>query len=165
MMELYQSITEHFIRLFIVDSLKLFRSSIPRKKKQALRTKVQALGERNGVKRKTSILTENVSKRKKKDINSVKKDKHVKPSDTTSENAPVYICPVCDNVCEEEPVDSDGESIGCDRCDNWFHYGCVDLTGNEFLFKQSDSSRFCQPCSKKGESRGKGKGKGKYTRK
>ncbi|VDI68615.1 Hypothetical predicted protein [Mytilus galloprovincialis] len=44
-MELYRDVTEHFIRISFVDSLKYFKRTIPRKKKQALRTKIQALGD------------------------------------------------------------------------------------------------------------------------
>lgn len=48
--EMYQSVTENFVKLSIVDSLNMFKRSIPRKKKQALRTKIQALGERENKK-------------------------------------------------------------------------------------------------------------------
>ena len=44
-MELYKDVTEHFIRNAFVDSLKAFKASVPRKMKQALRDKVNALGE------------------------------------------------------------------------------------------------------------------------
>lgn len=50
-MELYRGITEHFIRMLSVDALRHFKRSVPRKKK-ALRTKVQALSERGGPKKK-----------------------------------------------------------------------------------------------------------------
>lgn len=45
-MELYKDVTEHFIRIAFVDSLKAFKASVPRQKKQTLRDKVKALGER-----------------------------------------------------------------------------------------------------------------------
>ena len=44
--ELFTGVTEHFLRLAIVDALKQFKQYIPRKTKQALRAKVLALGER-----------------------------------------------------------------------------------------------------------------------
>lgn len=47
-MELYRDITEHFIRISYVDALKNSKISVPLKKKQALRSKVQALGKREG---------------------------------------------------------------------------------------------------------------------
>lgn len=40
--------TEHFIRIAYVDALRNFKRTVPRtQKKQALRTKIQALGERD----------------------------------------------------------------------------------------------------------------------
>jgi hypothetical protein len=164
MTDLYKDVTEHFLRLSIVDSLKKFKASIPRKKRQALRTKIQALGERSGKKRQATgqSCVKNKSMRKK--TNS-KKDKQVQDSDLLTEDEPVYVCPVCDNICEEEPLDQEGESIGCDKCNLWFHYGCVNLTGNEQFLKESNSNWYCQPCSQMGRSKGKGKGKGKSSRK
>lgn len=47
--DLYKDVTEQFIRISVVDSIKHFKATLPRKKKQALRTKVQALGERETV--------------------------------------------------------------------------------------------------------------------
>ncbi|XP_061171689.1 uncharacterized protein LOC133181165 [Saccostrea echinata] len=44
--ELFQDISEHFIKLSLVDSLKEFKRQVPRKKKMALRSKVTALSER-----------------------------------------------------------------------------------------------------------------------
>ena len=43
--ELYELVTEHFLRISIVEGLQLLKASIPRKK-QALRSKVTALSER-----------------------------------------------------------------------------------------------------------------------
>lgn len=50
-MELYRDITEHFIRISYVDALKNSKISVPLKKKQALRSKVQALGKRKDPKK------------------------------------------------------------------------------------------------------------------
>ena len=44
--ELFQDISEHFIKLSLVDSLKEFKRQVPRKKKMALRSKITALSER-----------------------------------------------------------------------------------------------------------------------
>lgn len=41
---------DYFIKLAIVDAMKEFKELIPRKKKQALRSKITALGEREGQK-------------------------------------------------------------------------------------------------------------------
>lgn len=50
-MELYRDITEHFIRISSVDALKNSKIYVPLKKKQALRSKVQALGKRKDPKK------------------------------------------------------------------------------------------------------------------
>lgn len=125
--EIFQSVTEHFVKLSIVDSLKMFKRSIPRKKKQALRTKIQALGERENKKQKIQ---------------------------ETSNTVDVYVCPICDQICAEEPEDEGSASIGCDKCNNWYHYKCVKLRGNELFLKDSASTWFCTTCK-----RGKGRGK------
>jgi hypothetical protein len=48
------AITEHFVRIAFVDALKAFKASVPRKKKQALRSKIKAIGERDNKKKKIS---------------------------------------------------------------------------------------------------------------
>ncbi|XP_052255849.1 uncharacterized protein LOC127861420 isoform X2 [Dreissena polymorpha] len=152
--ELYQAISEHFIKLSIVDSLKHFKRSIPRKKKQALRTKIQALGERAaGGKKSDNIESRDKDcKTRKRKVTGKGKSKKVKKTDAVED---LFICPSCDNVCEEEPIDPEGESIGCDKCNEWYHYGCVQLTGDESFLQRSNSTWFCSSCSKKGKGRGK----------
>jgi hypothetical protein len=44
-LEIFKDLTEHFIRIAFVDALKYFKSTVPRKKKQALRSKITALGD------------------------------------------------------------------------------------------------------------------------
>ena len=80
-----------------------------------------------------------------------------KKSMDVEETEGIYICPVCDNICEEEPVDREGESIGCDKCDKWYHYGCVNLTGVEEFLTLSASNWFCPSCCKKAKRKSSNK--------
>ncbi|KAK3093534.1 hypothetical protein FSP39_016902 [Pinctada imbricata] len=129
-MELFRDVTEHFIRIAFVDALHHFKISVPRKKKQALRTKVQALGHRD----------ESASKAKKAKVDEAGQED-------------VYICKMCESECEWEPAETKDESIACDKCNGWFHYKCVNIKGSEAFLKKSASSWFCTGCSKKGKGR------------
>lgn len=51
LLELFADVVNHFIKLALVDAVKEFKDIIPRKKKQALRSKVTALGDRVETKR------------------------------------------------------------------------------------------------------------------
>ncbi|XP_062616249.1 uncharacterized protein LOC134277961 [Saccostrea cucullata] len=130
-MELYRDVTEHFIRISFVDALRNFKRSVPRKKKQALRTKVQALGERED--------------HKKKKVDEKEEE----------EEEETFSCNVCKCNCEWEPTDIGDESIACDKCNTWFHYKCVNLKGNEAFLKKKSTTWYCSGCSKKGKGRGK----------
>ena len=44
--ELYELVAEHFLRISIIEGLHSFKTAIPRQKKQALRSKVTALSEK-----------------------------------------------------------------------------------------------------------------------
>lgn len=127
MMELYRDITEHFIRISYVDAVKNFKRSVPRKKKQALRSKVQALGERE--------------------------DPQKKKVDEKEEDS--FSCSICKCNCEWETANIGDESIACDKCNMWFHYKCVNLKGNEAFLKKTNTTWYCSGCSKKGKGRGK----------
>lgn len=60
-----------------------------------------------------------------------------------------------------DPTDIALQSIACDKCNLWYHYGCVEIKGDEpFLFKKN-SRWVCQTCKPTAKSKGKGKGKGK----
>lgn len=127
LIELFELVSEHFLRISIVEGLHTFKTEIPRKKKQALRSKLAAICDRKGYKVKTP----------------------------ESADQAVYICPVCQKECSEEPERSDEYSIGCDICNNWYHFRCVGLTGKEVFIQRGNSVWKCSSC----KNRGKGKGK------
>ncbi|KAJ8306390.1 hypothetical protein KUTeg_016935 [Tegillarca granosa] len=135
-MELFKDVTEHFVRVAFVDALKLFKQTVPRKKKQALRSKLTALGERDEKRKKSS-------------------DDKVESAQGSSE----YSCSICKQFCEWEPTSIEYESIACDKCNSWCHYKCVNIKGNESFLMKKSGTWFCPKCSKKSKGRGKGKGK------
>jgi hypothetical protein len=132
-MELYRDVTEYFIRIAYVEALRNFKRTVPRKKKEALRSKVTALGDRE-----TSS-----SKKPKIDIPETEQQ--------------LFECSVCKKECEWEPSKKELESIACDKCNCWFHYKCVKLKGTEAFLLKKNSTWFCGGCSKKGKGKGKGK--------
>lgn len=90
---------------------------MPRKKKQALRTKVQALGDRD----------ESAAKAKKTKVDKAAQEE-------------VFLCKMCEAKCEWEPAETTNESIACVNCNGWFHYKCINLKGTEAFLKKSASS-------------------------
>lgn len=129
-MERFRDVTEHFVRIAFVDALRHFKTTVPRKKKQALRTKVQALGDRD----------ESAAKAKKTKVDEAAQEK-------------VFICKICEAECEWEPAETKNESLACNKCNGWFHYKCVNIKGTEAFLKKTASSWFCTGCSKKGKER------------
>ena len=109
---MYEMIVEYFIKIALSNAIKRFKANIPRTKKQALRAKVHALGNRK--------------------MSTCNKRKAEEPESSTS----VFKCPVCNNCLEEDPETFEEQSIACDYCNNWYHCKCVSLTGNEPCFKK-----------------------------
>ena len=58
-------------------------------------------------------------------------------------------CPLCHVVCKnEEEVNTFNErSIGCDSCNAWFHFGCVQMTKKK-LNKIGEENWYCRVCVK-----------------
>lgn len=72
-MEHFQDVTEHFVRISFIGALRNFKRTVPREKKLALRTKIQALGERDSASAKKSKVT----------------------VDTCTEESEIYTCQLC----------------------------------------------------------------------
>ena len=49
--------------------------------------------------------------------------------------------------CREEPKEFNKMSIACDRCNQWFHWKCVDLTGEEAFLEDLNLIWMCDSCS------------------
>ena len=56
---------------------------------------------------------------------------------------PIYLCGVCHLICEYQTnLESESDnSVGCEKCQIWFHWGCVGFDGD-----QSDDDWYCQKC-------------------
>ena len=57
-----------------------------------------------------------------------------------------YPCGVCGDACEDSPADFEYNSIGCDNCQRWFHYICVDISGHEKFLKDRSTNWKCPAC-------------------
>ncbi|KAK3085569.1 hypothetical protein FSP39_005429 [Pinctada imbricata] len=118
--DMFESVCEYFIRISLSEGLHNFKESIPKKKKQALRSKLKALSERSNP----------VPQSSKQPIQSEES----------------FNCSTCNAFCVWEPTCMDEESIQCDTCDKWYHYKCQQLTGNESFLKRKSSKWSCLDC-------------------
>ena len=98
--ELYQQVSEHFLRISFVEALHTVKEQLPKTKKQALRAKVEGAT--------SSKCVKPVVKRKVVESNE-------------------YFCPVCNKICVDDPKTELEASIGCDGCDRWFHQKCAGI--------------------------------------
>lgn len=60
-----------------------------------------------------------------------------------------YPCGTCGKECIDESVALafEDQSVLCEKCEKWFHFVCVGLTGKEsFLKKKSTAAYFCKSC-------------------
>ncbi len=65
----------------------------------------------------------------------------------TEETQPDFPCGKCCLPCPEEPEEFNEMSVGCDSCNQWFHWQCVNLTGNETFLKEQNIAWMCDSCS------------------
>ena len=63
----------------------------------------------------------------------------------TEESEVDFPCGKCGLECLGEPVEFNELSIGCDFCNQWFHWQCTRLTGNE-SFLADNSTWMCDCC-------------------
>ena len=157
-MDLFEDVTGHFLKISIADALKKFKETVPRKKKQSLRSKLQALGDRNQ-KTATSSATTSSATTLSATTSSATTFSATEVARVESGESE-YVCKVCNKLCEEEPSDLENQSIGCDKCDLWFHYKCAGVQGHEPFLKSKRVRWYCSYCSKitkKGKEKGKNK--------
>ncbi|ULT79689.1 hypothetical protein L3Y34_010337 [Caenorhabditis briggsae] len=68
-------------------------------------------------------------------------------NESESDDEEIWICPVCSVAY------TDGANmVGCDQCQDWFHWHCVGITA-----EPTDSKWFCNRCSKGNKSKKHGK--------
>ena len=61
-------------------------------------------------------------------------------------------CPICHVVCkdEEDVRTFDERNIGCDSCNAWFHFGCVQMS-NKKLKEIGERNWYCILCTKESQ--------------
>ena len=79
---------------------------------------------------------------------SIKGD-HMYASRSDSKNALDSNCPICHTLCkyEEEVTTFSERSIGCDSCNGWFHFVCVQMTAKK-LKEIGEGNWYCVLCDK-----------------
>lgn len=75
---------------------------------------------------------------KKKKDEDVVTAKEVDDADEEEDDGKVWICPLCKKPDDGSPM------IGCDSCDEWYHYVCVGIKS-----EPDEDSWFCPPCTEK----------------
>ena len=85
------------------------------------------------------FITEDVTALTKTDLDV--DDEHKLDSDVE-----VFVCPICDNICSDDPKSKMEESVSCSKCDNWFHYHCANIKGNEKFITSARCKWFCHLC-------------------
>ena len=122
-MDLFEMTTEHYVRISLAKGIHSFKEIIRKKKKQTLRTKLQAISEPTSRKRRRVVAS---------------------TSDQPSESQPqspgadvdVYPCKVCAHPCSQEPETIGDDSIASDSCYQWHHSKCDGLKGDERFLKK-----------------------------
>ena len=66
------------------------------------------------------------------------------PHDSTVKTKPDFPCGKCGLEWPEEPKEFNEMSVGCDGCNLWFHWKCVNLTGKETFLKEQNVTRMCE---------------------
>lgn len=65
----------------------------------------------------------------------------------TEETQPDFPCTKCGLSCPQEPDEFNKMSVGCDSYNQWFHWQCVNLTGNETYLNEQNIAWMCDSCS------------------
>ena len=90
------------------------------------------------------LITGNVEKAMQ-DGTAMTKTSHA--DDSTEKTQPDFPCGKCGLECPEEPNDFNEMSVGCDGCNLWFHWQCVNLTGKEAFLEEQNVTYMCDSCS------------------
>ena len=106
--ELYNQVSEHYLRVCFVDALHEVKEKLPKTKKQALRSKIEG-----ATKIKVAIKPETKRKKEMQEI----------------------LCPICNQVCVEMPQSRSENSIQCDGCNEWFHTLCAKVGSTKKIKK------------------------------
>ena len=145
-MDLFEMTSEHYVRISLAEGIHSFKEKIPKKKKQALRSKAQAISDPTSGKRRR--------------VEASASDQPSEPQPQSSgADVDVYPCKVCAQPCSEEPETIEHDRIACESCNQWHHFKCVGLKGDERFLKRKSSKWKCPACSSKGKGKRKEEGK------
>lgn len=128
--ELYCMVTEHYLRIALYEGLQTFKSTIPKKRKQALRSQLKGMESLKGKPRSSRSTC----------IPAASSSSTNAQSSTTS-----HYCGLCNKECVDNPSTDAEQCIQCDGCDKWVHFSCAGLDGSESCLT-SDEDWFCQKC-------------------
>lgn len=148
-LDMYHQLVEYFMKISFSENLFNFKIKIPKKKKQALRPMLQSK-QGTGQKRKRTQ-KKAVHDQEKKRQPEVSTDMSPQ-SASDSEEA---FCGKCKTPSEWNPTDPSKQSIQCDKCQQWYHYGCVHIKGKESFLKKVNSKWLCPTCGTKNKDHGK----------
>ena len=165
LLDLYELVTDHYVKILLGDNLTILKESLPRKKKLALRPSLHSDTTMTSWSRPvpSSTVSSEPSTSRPVPSSTVSCDPTISspvppsnvPSESTisspvppstAEDEEIYPCGVCGDPCEDSPKTNDAFSVGCDGCQIWCHYGCVGLTNKAKLA----SRWFCPTCEEKG---------------
>ena len=59
----------------------------------------------------------------------------------------IYLCDICKKNCEDISVTFQDNSIKCDSCLQWYHFGCVNIS-NDFEIPEENDKWYCSGCKK-----------------
>ena len=71
------------------------------------------------------------------------------PQASVTSSSMQFQCSLCCKECIDEPLVFNDMSINCDKCGDWFHWLCVNISGNEVFLKKKRMVWHCPECSVK----------------
>ncbi|KAL5006729.1 hypothetical protein ScPMuIL_015535 [Solemya velum] len=89
-----------------------------------------------------SLLPKSISVKSKRKKATNKNSSNKRQASTV--RVPIYICGSCGETCTEEPEQTSENSVCCDQCNVWFHFGCVKFDENNV--PNDNESWTCPKC-------------------
>jgi hypothetical protein len=107
LIELFEVITEYFLRISLSEAISKIKEAIPRTKSKLYAAKYKLC---------------------LKDLKGRQKEMETNRDLCIFENENVAVlCGKCKQVCTEDPECVADQSIACDSCNNWYHYPCMGI--------------------------------------
>ena len=154
LLDLFEEITDYFIRL---DAIKKFKENIPKKKKQVLRSKVTALGERTQREKRVQ------SKQKRKTDHRPSVNIKIKksacsvstyPSTASYSETDTFTCVICTDVSEWESMDIFVKAYRVINAIAGTAKNVLTLRGTKHSYFEKNSRWMCETCTGKPAAKG-----------